>query len=521
MSDRERVPHPHGAPGARFAPTGRLALVLAALAVANVALVLPGEAFLLVAADAVVLAFALVDARALPAPADVAATRTRPRLLSLRVPSRVDVTVTNAGRHRVRGRLRIPLPGPLVAESDTLPLVVAPLRGETTVTFTVTGRRRGRHTCPPLVLEADGPLGLVRRRYPVAGEDEVAVYPNLKDAKRWEIASRRHRREEAGLRVTRMLGLGTDFESLRDYRPDDDFRQIDWHATARRGIPVARQYRIERNQSVLFLVDAGRLMAAPLGDEGLLGAPSRLDVALNAATAMAYVCGALEDRVGLVVFDEEVRWCLPPARAQTDVVLAAMCTTQPRRVESDYALAFRIAGGVKRSLVVLFTDLLEGAAARPLLDATPSLTRRHLVVAASVLDPDVEAAVGEPPRDTAGAFRQAVAVETVRARSAVVAQLHRRGVEVVEAPRARFPPALVDTNLRLKMPGRLSPAHHGGDSVPPRAPPLPDAAGVRLTRRSGRAEPGLASRPPSPEAPTPGPAKMMPFCRDTGTTASF
>ncbi|MCC7077789.1 MAG: DUF58 domain-containing protein, partial [Acidimicrobiia bacterium] len=456
----QEVQHPPP-PRPRWLPTWRLAVVLAALGVAHLVIVsvvrVTASGWLLLAADAVVVTFAIADSATLPPSRLVWGRRLRPQLLSLRVVETVAIRIENESRRRLRGALRFALPDALVTPKDTVDVTV-PKRGHTTVRFRVVGLRRGRHECLPLELRVPSAARLLVRRYAITTRDVVPVYPNVKEAQRIDLALRRRRNDDAGLRHTRLLGIGTDFDSLRDYRPDDDFRLIDWHATARRGSPVSRQYRIERNQNVLFLVDAGRLMAAPIttppladigpGDDpdiadevsahlredrlafGRVTAPvRRLDVALNAATAMAYVCSSLDDRVGMVAFDSDMQVEIPPGRRSRDALLAAMCSLEPRRVESDYALAFRVAGGMRRALVVVFTDLLEDAAAGPILSAVPALARHHLVLVASVIDPDIEAAATHGPRSGEAAYRQAVALDLVQRHEIAVRRLRALGVD--------------------------------------------------------------------------------------------
>ncbi|HVL95108.1 MAG TPA: DUF58 domain-containing protein [Solirubrobacteraceae bacterium] len=305
-------------------------------------------------------------------------------------------------------------------------------------------RRRGRHRLPAPVARRDGPLGLGRWDHRPGAGQELLVYPDFPAARRLAQAVRQGRLREAG-RVTRgPLGLGTDFESIRDYLPDDDIRQVNWPATQRMGRPMSNQYRVEQDREVVLLVDAGRLMAAPLGEA------TRLDVAIDAATAVALVADEVGDRCGVVGFDAAIRRRLPPRRAGGGAIVRALFDLEPSSVEADYELAFRTVEAGKRSLVVLFSDLLEEAAARSLLDAVPVLARRHLVVAASAADPDLEArAAGEDP------WAAAVAREVLAARERVAARLRRAGALVVEAPAPALGRACVRAYLRAKARGRL------------------------------------------------------------------
>src|SRR6266571_679358 len=257
------------------------------------------------------------------------------------------------------------------------------------------------------------------------------------------------RRPVVHRRLPGALARGTDFESIRDYLPDDDFRQVNWRATARMGRPMSNQYRVEQDRDVVCMLDAGRLMAAPLDDR------TRLDATVDAATAVALVADEVGDRAGVIAFDDRVRRRLPPARGGGDAVVRAIFDVEPTMVDSDYELPFRAVGSGKRAFVLVLTDLLEEAAAQPLLDAMPVLTRRHAVVVGGVTDPDLEQMVHAPPRSPADVYTTAVALDVLDARTRVAAQLRRAGADVVEARPDLLPNACVGAYLRAKARARL------------------------------------------------------------------
>jgi uncharacterized protein (DUF58 family) len=313
----------------------------------------------------------------------------------------------------------------------------------------VRARRRGRHALPAPATRVRGPLGLAAW-YRRSGEPaEVLVYPDLPAAWRLVLAVRQGRFRDPGRLTRGPLGLGTDFESIREYLPDDDIRQVNWRTTARLGRPMSNQYRVEQDRDVVCLLDVGRLMGAPLGDR------TRLDATIDAATAIALVADEVGDRAGVIAFDDRVRRRLPPARGGGDAVVRAVFDLEPRTVDADYELAFRAVGSGKRAFVLVLTDLLEEAAAQPLLDAMPVLARRHAVVVASVADPDLGRMVRTQPRAPADVYAAAVALDVLDARARVAAQLRRAGADVVEAPPDLLPNACVGAYLRAKARARL------------------------------------------------------------------
>ena len=378
--------------------------------------------------------------------------------------------VVDAILSRTRPIVRRHLPGALargVAASLTLdaepvgaatlrlrqPLVpdvaVEPAEADGHLDARVRAGRRGRHTLPSPAARVRGPLGLAAW-YRRGGEpDEVLVYPDLPAAWRLVLAVRQGRFRDPGRLTRGPLGLGTDFESIRDYLPDDDIRQVNWRATARMGRPMSNQYRVEQDRDVVCMLDVGRLMAAPLGDR------TRLDATVDAATAVALVADEVGDRAGVIAFDDRVRRRLPPARGGGDAVVRAIFDVEPTMVDSDYELAFRAVGSGKRAFVLVLTDLLEEAAAQPLLDAMPVLARRHAVVVAGVTDPDLEQMVQTPPRAPADVYAAAVALDVLDARARVAARLRRAGADVVEARPDLLPSACVGAYLRAKARARM------------------------------------------------------------------
>ena len=364
----------------------------------------------------------VVDAFAVRAP--VAVDRVLPPVLSRGVPGHIEITAD--------GFVRQPVPPDLHVDLDQ---------------GTITATRRGRHRVPPVAVRRTGPLGLGRwDRADATPWAEVVVYPDLHLARRLVLALRKGRLADAGERVRGPLGLGTEFESIRDYRPDDDVRQVNWRATVRMQRPMSNQYRVEQDRDVLCLVDAGRLMAAPVGE-----GRTRMDVALDAVAAVALAADALGDRVGAVAFDRRVRRQARPKRLGSHAVLAATFDLEPTDTDSDYDLAFRTVAGMKRALVLVLTDLLDESAARPLVEAMPVLARRHAVVVASASDPDLHAILtsGENP------YGATVVVDVLDARRRVAARLESAGATVIEAPPGGLPAACVAAYVRLKARARL------------------------------------------------------------------
>ena len=414
-----------------MSPTRRTALVAAVVAVAGLVLPLGLAGLLLVALAGGLIADVLAVRRA------PEVRRAAPRTMARAVPAALQLTqpVVQAGS----SRLRQPLPPDVELE---------PSEGDERLDGTLVARRRGRHTLARPAVRRTGPLGLGRRDFRVLEDAELLVYPDLPSARRLATSIRRGRFREEGRRTRGQLGLGTEFDSIRDYQPDDDIRRVNWAATARVGRPMTNQYRIEQDRDVVCVVDSGRLMGAPLHGG------TRLDVALDAVASIAAVADELGDRVGLVAFDREVRRHLRPRRRGARDVVQAIFDLEPTTGQSDYALAFHRISGTKRAFVLVLTDLLEESAAQPLRDAMPILSRRHHVVVASASDPELELAAAASGT-ALEVFRSVAVAEMVAARERAASALRHAGAVVVEAEPARLGPACVHAYLRAKARARL------------------------------------------------------------------
>jgi len=422
-----------------MSPTPRLALFLAAAAL--------GFLFLPAALPALVtvalLAGAAGDALAVRRPPRL--ERTVPPILARGVPAEVVIDVDAGG---AATRVRQPVPPDLGLD---------PPEADGRLTATLVPRRRGRHPLPAPAVRIGGRLGLGRTHHRVGAESDVLVYPDMPAAYRLVTAVRQGRFRDPGVLTRGPLGLGTDFESIRDYLPDDDIRQVNWRASARTGRPMSNQYRVEQDRNVICCIDSGRLMAAPVSAAaGPGGVPlTRLDAALDAAVAVVLVADEVGDQAGTVAFDSAVRRRVAPRRRGGQAVIGAIFDLEPTTADSDYELAFRGIGGGKRALVILFTDLLDEGAARTLVEAVPVLARRHHVVVASVSDADLDRAVRTPPAGVRDVLAASVVVEALDARARVTAQLRRAGAEVLEAPPAGLAAACVGAYLRAKARSRL------------------------------------------------------------------
>lgn len=404
------------------------------------------------AGAAALLLATVVDAVAGPRRSALTFAREELGHFALRVPAHVGYAVENRSRTEVRVGI-VESPCRTLAYDEDEAICDAPAGTRTTFERPVTPVARGNDALGKLYAWYENRIGLVRRRVVVDAPEAFRVYPDLSAVERYGSLHVRNRLIEAGLRRMRLKGVGTEFESLRDYATGDAFRAIDWKATARRGKLMVAQHEVERSQNLMIVLDCGRLMTPRLEDQ------RKFDFAVTAALSVATIAGLANDKVGTVAFARDIVAASAPrsTRASIAALSERLYDIEPRFEESDYAKAFAYLREhlLKRSMIVFFTDVIDPAAQSALLSELGSLAKRHLVVCVFMNDAAVAEALEAPVRDAAGAYRAAVALDLDRERRAAVANLNARGILTIDVPARKLTTALIDEYLRVKARGML------------------------------------------------------------------
>jgi len=428
---------------------------VAALAVA--AFWIPSAEDLMLLADVVLVLAVIGDALLAPAAGrrdqpEVTVTRIAPAAFSVGHAESVTYEWRNTARRRARLRLREVRPA-IVGGVQSPRALLVPGRGVARETVPVVPVRRGKEESGLFVVDSVGPLGLGAVRRTIPAPWPAAVFPPLVTARLRASVAQAVRRRDPGAAQIRRLGEGRLFESLREFIPGDDIRHIDWKATARRGKVITRQYEAERRQHVLLVLDAGRLLTADVA-----GTP-RMDHVVQAALELAYAAAQHDDNVGVMVFADGVRHFVAPQRGRAGLkrVVDVLAVVEPELVEPDYPGAFRYLAtrNRRRALTVVFTDVIDRFASEALVANVATLRPRHLPLAVTLRNPELDRAAAARPARPADAFRRAAAEELLHAREEALSHMRRAGVLVLDVPPAQAAQAVVAKYLDLKRRGRL------------------------------------------------------------------
>ncbi|MDF2630066.1 MAG: hypothetical protein K0R39_3897 [Symbiobacteriaceae bacterium] len=435
-----------GSTKSSFAPTPRLAGLLVAAALPSV---WAPTAWVSQAALAILATAAVADL--LASRRRIEAVRKPGPVLSIGAENPITVELQNLSSTPVDLELKDDLPLHMAAPGEWPKLTAAPGKWAT-VQYRVKPMRRGQYVLGPLHGRYLSKLGLWSRRITWPITETARVYPNLKAARQWELAIQQGRHLE-GLKRARLRGQGTEFESLREYQEGDQYKAINWAATARTGKLTTTLYQIDRSQPVMLLIDAGRLMTPYVN--GL----AKLDHALNAALLLATVAAERDDHCGLMLFGGEVKAFMPPrkGRGQVLAMMEALYNVAPEQVEPDYGrmLGWFRAKHKKRSLVVFFTDMIDPHISKGLIEHLSALASHHVVLLVCMADPALLALSQLSPSDSKAVYQKVAALEVLAQRAETKARLQAKGVLVIDVPPEEFSTAVVNHYLLIKEQGRL------------------------------------------------------------------
>ena len=403
--------------------------------------------------DAALVVVAALDSRASRLPEGLEIEREFGGRFHIGAETEVRIRVSNNTPRAFKLKIKDEYPPELALLSPReAELTVEPLEQKTFI-YSLKPPRRGRFEFGRVAVRHRSRLGLAWREDTVGSAAVVKVYPNIRRAREAELKALGARSLVAAQRRAAWRGEGRDFESLREYVPGDELRHVSWSATARRGKLTTRQYQIERDQTVLVALDAGRLMTARIEDE------SKFDSAINAALALMSAARRAGDQAGLAVFGRRIKAFVPPSkgREQTDAVLEALHAVEPELIEPSYTRAFEFvaANCKRRSLVVLLTDLVDEEGSRELLSSLRILRPRHLPLVVTIADRDLRASVRDAPANARELFAQSVAEEIMLQREAALRLVESQGGLALDVTTAALVPSLLETYIRVKERGLL------------------------------------------------------------------
>ena len=429
--------------------TTLLALMVVPCFLSLTLLVVPESIIIVALMDAVILVLAIVDLISLPRTRDFSASRRMERVASLNKPHNVTLTVVH---HRNRRRkmqvwVRDDMPDPFVATPAQTDLRISG-RCRALVAYKFIAQRRGAFSLEAVHLRVRSRWGLWQRQFSCPATSVVHVYPDMVQLAEYAVLARTNRLSLIGVRRSRKIGQDHDFERLRDYAMDDNYKHIDWRATARRNRLTVKEFQTSQSQRIVFLLDCGRMMNNT--SAGL----SLLDHALNAMLMLSYVALRQGDSVGLICFADQIHNYVPArgGMSQMNRLLHASFDRFPRLVESRYDLAFfHLATHCrKRALVVLVSNLIDEVNSFQVQRYLRAQVGRHLPLGVLLRDHQLFDAAQSQLVSGRDLYRAAAAAEILNWRRQVLTDLEHQGVLVLDTFPEDMTAPLVNRYLDIK-----------------------------------------------------------------------
>lgn len=319
--------------------------------------------------------------------------------------------------------------------------------------YSLTPSRRGKYEFGKTAVRYFSRLGLVWCQADLGESQIVKVYPSMRRAREMELKALGANAYLAVQRKAICRGEGREFESMRDYVRGDELRHISWTTTARRAKLTTRQYQIERDQTIIIALDAGRLMTGRIEGE------TKFDTAIHASLALMSAAAKGGDNCGLVVFGRKIMKYLPPKKgiAHIDAVLETLHDLEPELIEPSYTRAFQFisANSKKRAFVVILTDLVDKESSKELINSLRLLRPRHLPLVATIGDRDLNSTVSKIPDNINEVFTQSAAEEIILQRDSALRQVETIGGLAIDVTTNTLAPSLLETYLRVKERGLL------------------------------------------------------------------
>ncbi|OQA16300.1 MAG: hypothetical protein BWY64_02602 [bacterium ADurb.Bin363] len=372
---------------------------------------------------------------------------------SLGIKNSVKISLSNKNSFSLFLQLKDDYPFQFKADRDNLfRLYLSPDSTEE-IEYFLTPYERGKYNFGKMHIRCYSFLGLTGRRIVVEQRQKVRVYPNLDNVTRYQLMAIKGHLQRTGIKPAKILGRGMEFESLRDYLPDDEYSDINWKASARRGRLIVNQYDEEKSQNILILIDAGRMMTS------CVGGISKLDYAVNTALILSYVCSLRGDKIGLLAFAGDIKSYLPPSKGKKHIqlILETLYDLTPELVEPNYSLALKFLGtkSRKRSLVFLFSDIMDQYSSEELIKYFPTLFPHHIPFCVAITDPVIREMATKDCTASREIYEQAMAEQVLWERKKALSIMGKKGVYTMEALPEELSVKVINEYLKIKVKAKL------------------------------------------------------------------
>lgn len=379
------------------------------------------------------------------------ASRNYPTLLSNGDDNEIELRIESGYSIPIYVKIIEELPFEFNKDNFELACQLSPSQQKKHITYSLRPTTRGEYSFGMLNCFAFSSLGIVSRKFILGEPITIPVYPSFIQLKKYEFLAISNQLFEAGAKRLKKVGQSTEFDQIRDYSKDDDYRLINWKATARKGILKVNQYQDEKSQNIYCIIDKGRSMKMPF--EGM----SLVDYAINASLVLSSIALKKDDKAGLITFSNKMGTILKAdqRRGQNQQILQALYNQTTRFQESDFARLYRnIKQVVKsRSLLLLFTNFESMNALKRQIPYLQAIAREHLLVVIFFENDELNKVIEAEPESLKQIYDQAVAEKFKLEKKQIQRELTRHGILSIMTVPQQLTANTINKYLEIKSQG--------------------------------------------------------------------
>lgn len=313
--------------------------------------------------------------------------------------------------------------------------------------------KRGQYGFGLMNLLVASPIGLVQRRFKGGKAQEVAVYPSFIQMRKYELLAISNRLKEFGVKKIRRIGNNMEFEQIKNYVSGDDYRKVNWKATARKGELMVNQFQDERSQQVYSVIDKGRAMRMPFDNLTLL------DYAINSSLVISNIALKKGDKAGVITFQEKVNSLLPASsrNVQLNLILEHLYKQKTAYKESDFGQLY---GTIRRklnqrSLILLYTNFESLSSLKRQLHSLRKISQQHLLVCIFFENTEVDQLIKTKAQSLEEIYTKGIAEQLVYEKKLIMKELNAHGIHTILTPPKELSVNTINKYLELKSRGLI------------------------------------------------------------------
>ena len=320
--------------------------------------------------------------------------------------------------------------------------------GQKTITYQLRPLKRGEYAFGRIRLYAQTSLALIQRRFTTGNSETLPVYPSFVHLRKYELMAVSQRLSDFGAKRLRRIGHSMEFDQIKQYVPGDDYRTLNWKATARQGQPMVNAYTDERSQSVYCVIDKSRTMRMPFN--GL----SLLDYAINASLALSKVVMGKEDKAGLITISDRKGAVIPADRkaGQLRRIIEVLYREKTRYLETNMELLYATIRQTakQRSLLVFFTNFESLSGMQRQLPVLKRIARFHALVVVFFENTELAKLTNKPAATIEDIYLHTIASKFAYEKKQIVRELNLQGIQTILTPPEDLTVNTINKYLEIK-----------------------------------------------------------------------